>query len=114
VCVGEFDGNPQRLVFGYVVRISGNRITRHIADDVFSPEITGLEDGEEIEVDLEDIFASEFSQLQIELEARGLQNEIEGQWISQHWGEFNTFCPPEYRQARRAFVQHLIRTGDVQ
>jgi hypothetical protein len=133
VCVGEWTGDKERMVFGHIVRISGRRITLRIADEVFSPAKTGLRDGEEIEVDLEDIFGSEYSPFQIELEARGVQREIETELIEQHREEFDAFCPPEYaisripsipaddwrawckgmERARRAFVAQLIQRGDV-
>jgi hypothetical protein len=54
--------------------------------------------GQLIEVELEDIFGSEFSTLQIEMEAQQIQIEIEGQLIDQHAEEFNAFCPSEYRE----------------
>jgi hypothetical protein len=43
------------VAFGYAVKISGDRIIIQIADEVFSPEKTGLRDRQLIEVDLEDI-----------------------------------------------------------
>ena len=100
VFVGEWTGDNERWVFGYIVRISGHRIILRIADEVFSPAKTGLRDGEEIEVDLEDISGSEFSPFQIELEARGIQDEIMRQLIDEHQEEFNAFCPSEYAISR--------------
>lgn len=132
-CASANGLEKERVVFGYVARTSGRRITIHIADGVFSPAKTGLTDGQLIEVDLEDIFGSEFSPFQIELEAHHIQHEIESQLIDQHWEEFDAFCPPEYRdgtqpvsgfsspeewdvwinghqRARRAFVEQLFRS----
>jgi hypothetical protein len=132
VCVGEWAGDKERVVFGYIVRIPGRRTTLRVADEVFSPAKTGFTNGQLIEVDLEDIFGSEFSPFQVELEARRIQNEIESQLIAQHQAEFDAFCPPEYAltrmplsasatpeewdahakgycRARREFVEQLIR-----
>jgi hypothetical protein len=53
--VGGWTGDSECVVFGYAVRISGDRIIIQIADEVFSPEKTGLRGGQLIEVDLEDI-----------------------------------------------------------
>jgi hypothetical protein len=53
--VGEWTGDSECVIFGYVVAISGARITILIADDLFSPEKTGLERDQFIEVDLEDL-----------------------------------------------------------
>jgi hypothetical protein len=133
VCVGEWTGDNERVVFGNVVCISGGRITIRITDEVFSPAKTGLRDGEEIEVGLEDIFGSEYSPSQTELEARGIQWEIECELIERHQAEFDAFCPPEYaisripsispenwdswckglELVRRAFVERLIQIGLV-
>jgi hypothetical protein len=116
-------------VFGYVVETSGRRITIEIADD----EKTGFKNEQLIEVDLEDIFGSEYAPYAVEMEARQAVYEIENELIEQHWKEFEAFCPPEYRfeawptpgvaspeefhawakawmRVRRAFVDQLIRS----
>jgi hypothetical protein len=70
VCVGEWDGNPARIVFGYVTRISDGRITLQVADEVCSPALTGIHDGDVIEVELEDLFGSDYSPLALQMEER--------------------------------------------
>jgi hypothetical protein len=95
--VGEWTGASECVVFGYVVAISGSRITIQIADDVFSPTKTGLERDQLITFDLEDISGSEFSPFAIEMEATQAIHEIEDQLIEQHQAEYDAFCPPEYR-----------------
>jgi len=143
LCVGEWCGDKERTVFGSVVGIDGRRITIEIfAEDEsspvkFSPAKTGLEDGQIIEVDLEDICASEFSPVVMDFEAFLMGDEIETELIDQHKAEFDAFCPPEYREAmvpkpgvasreewdawmavhyrfRHAFAEQLIRRGKAE
>jgi hypothetical protein len=136
VCVGEWTGDNEQRVFGYIVRIAGRRISLQIADEMVSPEKTGLADGQVIEVELEDIFGFEFSPFQIDLEAWSVQMEIERELINQHQEEFDAFCPPEYAlsrwpmpdssspeerlafsrdcmRVRREFVDQLIQSGGI-
>jgi hypothetical protein len=131
--VGEWTGDQECVVFGYVVAISGARITILIADDVFSPEKTVLERDQILEVDLADLSGSEFSPLAIDMEARQAVHEIEDKLIGEHQAEFDAFCPPEYRysiertrnaspeeyhawtkgfaEVRHKFVERLVRSG---
>jgi hypothetical protein len=118
------------------VAISGRRITLLIADDVFSPEKTGLERDQLIEVALEDISGSEFSPFAIEMEAQQAMHEIEDKLIDEHQEEYDAFCPAQYRfearpmpgeaspeehhawckgwmEVRHEFVQQLLRRQDT-
>jgi hypothetical protein len=130
VTVGEWSGDQECVVFGYVVAISGARITIQVADDAFSPAKTGLERDQIITVDLADISGSEFSPFSIEMGARQAVYEIEDELIDQHQEEYDAFCPPEFRysiertrnasteayhawcegrmRVRRAFVEQLV------
>jgi hypothetical protein len=50
VCVDEWAGHSDQIVFGYVDCISGRTVILRIADAVFSPAKTGLRDGQLIEL----------------------------------------------------------------
>jgi hypothetical protein len=104
VCVGDWNGDNERRVFGHVAVVEGSTIYIRVADEVCSFAKTGLYDGDLVAVTLEDIFGSEFSPEAIEWEARRMQHEVENAIMDEYREEFDRRYP-QYATGRKVEPQ---------
>ena len=95
------DNDMRNLVFAIVVGFSETgTIYAVVADETQYTDLTGIEDGDVLELELADIAESEFSPAQQAVEMTCEMDEIESQIFNAQRDEFNRWYP-EYSDAAR-------------
>lgn len=88
------DGEPRNRIFAVVLGFSAKGTTfAVVSSEVQYPSLTGVEDGDVLELELADITNPEFSPAQQQLELFCEMQEVESQIYNAHRDEFNRLHP---------------------